>query len=109
MHRLAQYDENYIVNYWIYLLYEELKYNHGIEYSKFNEKSVVGKEVFFETLKEYYSTYMYQNVNGAKFVDLWNKKAGFLNYTNSKTAISAASPLRGPSLKICVYPPLRSA
>ena len=50
MHKLAQYDENYIVNYWIYLLYEELKYNHGIEYSKFNEKSVVGKEVFFETL-----------------------------------------------------------
>ena len=28
----------------------------------------------FETLKEYYNTYMFQNVNGAKFVDLWNKK-----------------------------------
>lgn len=50
MQRLAQYDENYIVNYWIYLLYEELRYNHGIEYSKFNERSVVGKDVFFDTL-----------------------------------------------------------
>ena len=50
MHKLAQYDENYIVNYWIYMLYEELRHNHGIEYSRFNEKSVVGKDVFFETL-----------------------------------------------------------
>lgn len=50
MNRLAKYDENYIVNYWIYLLYEELKNNQGIEYSKFNETSVVGKDVFFDTL-----------------------------------------------------------
>ncbi len=42
----------------------------GSEVSKFK----VGDEVFFETLKEYYNTYMFQNVNGAKFVDLWNKK-----------------------------------
>lgn len=50
MHKLARYDENYIVNYWIFLLYEELRFNHGIEYAKFNEKSVVGKDVFFDTL-----------------------------------------------------------
>ena len=58
--------------------------NHSIDYSlnvytkgalAFNEvRKKVGDEVFFETLKEYYNTYMFQNVNGAKFVDLWNKK-----------------------------------
>jgi len=50
MHKLAKYDENYIVNYWIYLLYEELKSNHQIEYAKFNEKSIIDKGVFFDTL-----------------------------------------------------------
>ena len=60
------------------------KYKNSIDYSlnvytkgalAFNEvRNKVGDEVFFETLKEYYSTYMYKNVNGAKFVDLWNKK-----------------------------------
>lgn len=50
MHKLAEYDEDYIVNYWVYLLYEELKSSQGIELSKFNEKSVVGKDVFFDTL-----------------------------------------------------------
>ncbi|MEG1424560.1 MAG: M1 family metallopeptidase [Peptostreptococcaceae bacterium] len=60
------------------------KYKNSTEYSLnvytkgavvFNEvRKKVGDEVFFATLKEYYSTYMYQNVNGAKFVELWNKK-----------------------------------
>ena len=50
MKQLAKYDENYIVNYWIFLLYEEMRYNHGIERLKFNEKTLVGKDVFFETL-----------------------------------------------------------
>jgi hypothetical protein len=31
------------------------------------------------------------------------------HYTNSITTISAASPRRGPTFKIRVYPPLRSA
>lgn len=34
---------------------------------------------------------------------------GSKNYTNSITTISAASPRRGPTFKIRVYPPLRSA
>ena len=34
---------------------------------------------------------------------------GLKNYTNSITTISAASPRRGPTFKIRVYPPLRSA
>ena len=50
MHKLAKYDENYIVNYWIYLLYAELRSSQGIEYSKFNEKSVLEKGIFFDTL-----------------------------------------------------------
>ncbi|RDY23457.1 M1 family peptidase [Romboutsia maritimum] len=41
----------------------------------FNEiRNKVGDEVFFNTLKEYYTKYKYQNVNGAKFVELWNDK-----------------------------------
>ncbi len=60
------------------------QYKNSIDYSlnvytkgalAFNEvRNKVGDEVFFDTLKEYYSTYMYQNVNGAKFVDLWTKR-----------------------------------
>lgn len=50
MNKLASYNEDYIVNYWIYLLYKELRNNQGIEYLKFNEQSVAGKDVFFDTL-----------------------------------------------------------
>jgi len=50
MKKLLKYDQDYIVNYWIYLLYEEMRHNHRIEHLKFNEKSLVGKDVFFETL-----------------------------------------------------------
>lgn len=50
MHKLSNYDYEYIVNYWIYLLYEELKYNHGIEKHNFNESSLIDKGIFFETL-----------------------------------------------------------
>lgn len=60
------------------------KYKDSTEYSlnvytkgavAFNEvRNKVGDKVFFDTLKQYYSTYMYQNVNGAKFVEMWNSK-----------------------------------
>lgn len=41
----------------------------------FNEiRKEVGDEVFFNTLKEYYSTYKFKNVNGPQFVDLWKSK-----------------------------------
>ena len=65
-------------------LKQQLQYKNSIDYSlnvytkgalAFNEvRNKVGDKVFFETLKEYYQTYMFKNVNGAKFVDLWNKK-----------------------------------
>ena len=60
------------------------QYKNSVDYSlnvytkgalAFNEvRNKVGDEVFFETLKEYYEIYKFKNVNGAKFVDLWNKK-----------------------------------
>jgi hypothetical protein len=33
----------------------------------------VGDKLFFDILKEYYSTYRFKNVNGAQFVELWKK------------------------------------
>ncbi|MGL5695262.1 MAG: M1 family metallopeptidase [Peptostreptococcaceae bacterium] len=60
------------------------QYKNSTEYSLnvytkgaviFNEiRSKVGDEVFFATLQEYYSKYMYENVNGAKFVEVWKEK-----------------------------------
>ena len=60
------------------------QYKNSTEYSLnvytkgaviFNEiRKKVGDEVFFSTLKEYYNKYMYQNVNGAKFVEFWKDK-----------------------------------
>ncbi|MGL5330254.1 MAG: M1 family metallopeptidase [Peptostreptococcaceae bacterium] len=60
------------------------EYKDSIEYSLnvytkgaviFDEiRSKVGDEVFFATLQEYYSKYMYENVNGAKFVEVWKEK-----------------------------------
>jgi hypothetical protein len=34
----------------------------------------VGDEVFFNTLREYYNTYKFKNVNGPQFVELWKSK-----------------------------------
>ena len=60
------------------------QYKNSTEYSLnvytkgavvFNEvRNQVGDDVFFETLKQYYNKYMYENVNGAKFVEIWKEK-----------------------------------
>ena len=60
------------------------QYKNSIEYSlnvytkgalAFNEvRNKVGDKVFFDTLKEYFNKYKFENVNGAKFVDVWNSK-----------------------------------
>ena len=34
----------------------------------------VGDKLFFDTLKEYYQTCLFKNVNAVQFVELWNKK-----------------------------------
>ncbi|MGN1342004.1 MAG: Fic family protein [Bacilli bacterium] len=51
MKNLSRYDEEYIINYWIYLLYEELRSSQRIEGMKFNEKELADKEIFFESLE----------------------------------------------------------
>lgn len=60
------------------------KYKNSIDYSlnvytkgalAFDAvRKEVGDDVFFSTLKEYFNKYQYQNVNAAKFVELWNSK-----------------------------------
>ena len=50
MRKLKTYDEEYIINYWIYLLYEELTSNQQIEGIKFNEKTLIDRGVFFDRL-----------------------------------------------------------
>ena len=41
----------------------------------FNEiRKEVGDEMFFNTLREYYSTYKFKNVNSYQFVELWKSK-----------------------------------
>lgn len=50
MRNLSLYDEDYIVNYWIYLLYQELNSNQRIENTKFDITSLVDKSAFFDTL-----------------------------------------------------------
>lgn len=37
-------------------------------------RNEVGDEVFFNTLREYYNTYKFKNVNGPQFVELWKSK-----------------------------------
>ena len=37
-------------------------------------RNEVGDEVFFNTLREYYSTYKFKNVNSSQFVELWKSK-----------------------------------
>lgn len=62
MRKLAMYDEDYIIEYWISLLYQELSYNQRIENPKFNMLSLEGKSVFFDTL----------NINHKRIHDLHN-------------------------------------
>lgn len=62
MKKLSDYDEEYIINYWIYLLYQELKFNQRIENTKFNMASLANKSIFFDTL----------NINHKRIHDLHN-------------------------------------
>lgn len=48
MKKLSKYDEEYIVNYWIYLLYEELKSSMLIENLKYDD-SLLGDDVLFDS------------------------------------------------------------
>ncbi len=48
--KLSQYDESYVIDYWIYLQYEELKYNQKIEKIDFSKINLLEDTVFFDTL-----------------------------------------------------------
>lgn len=48
--KLKQYDREYIVNYWIYLLYEELASTKEIEHAPFDESILARNEVYFDKL-----------------------------------------------------------
>ena len=48
--KLSNYDEEYIIDYWIYLLYNELKYNQKIENIDFNKINLLEGEIFFDKL-----------------------------------------------------------
>ena len=48
--KLLIYDEKYVIDYWIYLLYEELQYNQKIENIDFTKINLLNNEVFFDTL-----------------------------------------------------------
>lgn len=50
MNNLSKYDEDYIVNYWIFLLYQELNSSQKIENSNFDMTTLANKSVFFDTL-----------------------------------------------------------
>ena len=50
MNKLSKYDEEYIINYWIYLLYIELMSNQKIESLIQDEKKLGDKRIFFDTL-----------------------------------------------------------
>ena len=62
MNELSKYDEEYIINYWIYLLYRELKSNQKIEYLSFDVKTLVSKDIFFDTL----------NISNKRIFDIHN-------------------------------------
>lgn len=48
--KLKQYDREYIINYWIYLLYEELASTKEIEHKTFDESILARKDVYFDKL-----------------------------------------------------------
>ncbi len=50
MHTLSCYDEEYIVNYFIYSLYSELMSSTRIENVNFDVKELTNKDLFFDTL-----------------------------------------------------------
>ena len=62
MNRLSVYNEEYVINYWITSLYEELESNHGIENLKFDIRTLLDNSVFFDTL----------NINGKRIHELHN-------------------------------------
>ena len=62
MHEISKYDEEYIINHWIYLLYNELRFSQKIEHSSFDVHNLVDKGIFFDTL----------NISNKRIIDIHN-------------------------------------
>lgn len=51
INKISAFDEKYIIDYWVYLLYEELRYNQQIEHPvDYSQIDLQNDEVFFDTL-----------------------------------------------------------
>ena len=62
MHEISKYDEEYIINHWIYLLYNELRFSQKMEHSSFDVHKLVDKGIFFDTL----------NISNKRIIDIHN-------------------------------------
>lgn len=62
MKTLTKHDEGYIVNHWLFLLYQELQSNQRIENVKFDITTLANKSVFFDTF----------NINNKRIHELHN-------------------------------------
>lgn len=51
INKISKYKEDYIIDYWIGSLYNELKYSQKIEHMDFNQIDLLKDQVFFDTLK----------------------------------------------------------
>ena len=59
INELFKYDEEYIINYWIYLLYIELVSNQKIESLKQDESRILDNKIFFDLRRN-----LYVEING---------------------------------------------
>ena len=48
--KMLKYDESYIIDYWIYLQYKELKFNQKVENLEFDKINLIDESIFFNTL-----------------------------------------------------------
>ena len=49
--KLSQYDENYVISYWIEMLYDEFVSSNEIENINFNKINLTNDEIFFDNLR----------------------------------------------------------
>lgn len=87
MIELSKYDEEYIINYWIYLLYIELISNQKIENIRNDEDKISDKQIFFDTL----------NINHKRIHTVHNfitegELAPSYSYRNDEARVSKINP-----------------
>lgn len=87
MKALAKYDTEYIIKYWIYSLYEELKYSQNIEHSKFDAKGLTERNIYFETFN--ISHKAIHNIHN--FVTEFEQKPTF-SYRNTDITVGNINP-----------------